>query len=153
MPAERSEDEMFRTDLDKVEERIKGYEALIRYLLEEYPKEALTAPQRMKELALERGFELLFHSFTDIAALLIDRFILRDPGSYEDMVDILVDEEILPPPSSSVWKEMISIYRRLTREYYRNEGATSLLSLLEQERDEFLLFPDRVRSFIRQEGL
>ena len=33
-------------------------------------------------------------SMMDVGNLMIDGFIMRDPGSYEDIIDILVDEKL-----------------------------------------------------------
>ena len=31
----------------------------------------------------------------DVGNLMIDGFIMRDPGSYEDIIDILIDEKVI----------------------------------------------------------
>ena len=48
-----------------------------------------------EKLALERVNYLLIESIIDVGNSMIDGFIMRDPGSYEDIIDILVDEKVM----------------------------------------------------------
>ncbi|HLR71218.1 MAG TPA: HepT-like ribonuclease domain-containing protein, partial [Pseudogracilibacillus sp.] len=49
-----------------------------------------------EKLGLERIVHVLIESVLDVGNMMIDGFIMRDPGSYEDIIDILVDEEVIP---------------------------------------------------------
>lgn len=143
---------MFQGDIEKIEDRVTQLEMLLHLLRKEAYFRTPEAPFPMRSLALERGVELLFQFFTDIAALLIDRFILRDPGSYEDMVDILVSEEILSPDDAPAWKAVISMYRLLTRESsVPKEGNDGPLALLTENEAVFQRFPHQVRRFVEDE--
>lgn len=144
---------MFQSDLEKISDRLVHYEALVDYLIDKFPEESGKASEQMKRLALERGLEGIFNLFTDIAALLIDRFILRDPGSYEDMVDILSDEGILTFDEAQYWKEVIGVYRRLRKEYRWIEREEEILPLIQGKADILLTFPSKVHRFIEEERL
>jgi len=45
------------------------------------------------KLAVERIGHNVMESMMDVGNLMIDGFIMRDPGSYEDIIDILIDEK------------------------------------------------------------
>lgn len=68
-------------------------------------------------LAAQRILQIQFEVFTDVANLLIDGFVMRDPGGYEDMVDILDDEKVISLETSSTLRELIDFYRQSVKEY------------------------------------
>ena len=46
---------------------------------------------------------------------MIDGFIMRDPGSYEDIIDILIDEKVIANEKEKPFKELIS-YAKISYE-------------------------------------
>ena len=50
---------------------------------------------RFTQLALERMVQISIDSVLDVGNAMIDGFIMRDPGSYEDIIDILLDEKVI----------------------------------------------------------
>ena len=67
--------------------------------------------------AAERMFHLLIEGMTDVGNHLIDGFIMRDPGSYEDIVDIMEDESVYTAEQAAVFKEIILLRRDLVLNY------------------------------------
>ena len=49
----------------------------------------------IEKLGLERVAHTLIESILDVGNSMIDGFIMRDPGSYEDIIDILLDEKVI----------------------------------------------------------
>lgn len=49
----------------------------------------------IEKKALERIVHLLIENVLDVGNAMIDGFIMRDPGSYDDIIDILVDEKVV----------------------------------------------------------
>ena len=49
----------------------------------------------VEELALERIAQNIIESIIDVGNSMIDGFIMRDPGSYDDIIDILLDEKVI----------------------------------------------------------
>lgn len=45
--------------------------------------------------AFERIAQMLIESSVDIGNMIIDAFILRDPGNYKDVIDILELENVI----------------------------------------------------------
>ena len=46
---------------------------------------------------------------------MIDGFIMRDPGSYEDIIDILDDEKVITTEMSEGFKKIVSLRKNLNR--------------------------------------
>ena len=59
-----------------------------------------------REKALERIVHLLVECILDTGNDMIDGFIMRDPGSYDDIMDILVDEKVVPEGEGSQLKSL-----------------------------------------------
>src|SRR5699024_4420636 len=77
----------------------------------------------VQKLALERMAHLLIESFLDVGNMMIDGFIMRDPGGFDDIIDILVDEKVIPESEEKAYKEMIQIREMLVKNYLRVNHA------------------------------
>lgn len=73
--------------------------------------------QPMATYAAERMFHLFIEGMTDVGNHLIDGFIMRDPGSYEDIVDIMEDESVYTVEQAAVFKEIILLRKDLVQNY------------------------------------
>src|SRR5690625_7813458 len=71
----------------------------------------------VEELARERIVHVLIEATIDVGNMMIDGFIMRDPGSYEDIIDILVDEKVLPNQDEAAYKALINLRTNLVRDY------------------------------------
>ncbi len=49
----------------------------------------------ISKLAFQRIGHNTIESLMDVGNLIIDGFIMRDPGSYEDIIDIIIDEKVI----------------------------------------------------------
>ena len=67
--------------------------------------------------ALERQFYLLIEWIVDIGNLLIDTLIMRDPGSYEDIIMILEDEKVITTHNANSLKKLTSLRKLFVKEY------------------------------------
>ncbi|MGE7623117.1 DUF86 domain-containing protein [Viridibacillus sp. NPDC096237] len=70
----------------------------------------------ISKLAVERIANTLIEAIIDVGNSMIDGFIMRDPGSYEDIIDILVDEKVITPEMDQPLKELIGLRRALVRD-------------------------------------
>lgn len=70
-------------------------------------------------LALERLALNTIESIIDVGNTMIDGFIMRDPGSYDDIIDILVDEKVIPAEMDAPLKDVISVRKMLVREFMK----------------------------------
>ena len=57
---------------------------------------------------IERITHNTIESFMDVGNLIIDGFIMRDPGSYDDIIDILIDEKVIASEMEKPFKELFS---------------------------------------------
>ena len=53
---------------------------------------------------------------------MIDGFIMRDPGSYEDIIDILMDERVISEEDGQGMKEVIPSSKNAYARLYSNES-------------------------------
>jgi uncharacterized protein YutE (UPF0331/DUF86 family) len=73
--------------------------------------------QLLLQLAQERTLHLAIEAVTDIGSLLIDAFMLRDASSYEDIIDILVNEHAFAENEAIVFRQLVQLRKSLTQEY------------------------------------
>lgn len=67
----------------------------------------LRNPGVVSALAQERVLHLAIETATDLANLLIDGFMMRDPSSYEDIIDILATEQVLDSETAALMCQLV----------------------------------------------
>ena len=82
------------------------------------------------KLAIERIGHNVMESMMDVGNLMIDGFIMRDPGSYEDIIDILVDEKVITSEMDAPLKDVVGLRKMLVREFTQvnNEEVVRVLT-------------------------
>lgn len=80
----------------------------------------------VSKLALERIANVYIEAIIDIGNTMIDGFIMRDPGSYEDIIDILVDEKAVPAEYDADLKLLLTLRRVLVRDILEVDDAEVL---------------------------
>ncbi|WP_274365490.1 DUF86 domain-containing protein [Paenibacillus thermotolerans] len=122
---------------------------VLRRLAEEDNRDRYDAVSGFAE---ERALHLAIEVVTDVGSLLIDKFILRDASSYEDIVDIIRMEGVLPDETAGRFRELIGHRRALTQQYMEldrtklrpKEELLAVADLLDE-------FPKHVNAFIEKE--
>lgn len=71
----------------------------------------------MEKAALERICQMMIESVLDVGNSIIDGFIMRDPGSYEDIIDILIDEKVVTALTGESLKLLIQHRKILVQDY------------------------------------
>ncbi|HLQ71107.1 MAG TPA: DUF86 domain-containing protein [Bacillota bacterium] len=71
----------------------------------------------LQKRALERMAHVLIESVLDVGNMMIDGFIMRDPGGFDDIIDILVDEKVIPEPEQDTYKQMIQLREMIVKNY------------------------------------
>lgn len=102
---------MYFVDRDHIEQTL----LYMNGLLETYEQQ--TSESFLEKLGTERLAQMVVESIIDVGNMMIDGFIMRDPGSYEDIIDILVDEQVIPKEDETAYKETIGLRKMLVREY------------------------------------
>ncbi|MEB3100291.1 DUF86 domain-containing protein [Ferviditalea candida] len=101
--------------------------------------------------AEERALHLAVETVTDIGSYLIDGFLMRDASSYEDIVEILRDEQVVSPDLARPLLELVELRKPLVQQYFDLERdrllpvAHALLEVLPQ-------FADAVREYLEANG-
>ncbi|MFA9456680.1 DUF86 domain-containing protein [Halalkalibacter sp. AB-rgal2] len=103
-----------------------------------------------EQLALERIAMIVIESIIDVGNSMIDGFIMRDPGSYEDIVDILEDEKVIDHIQANHLKKIVSKRKALVQQFQKINHQ-SLQELLNGHKDALLSFPTQVRRYLIQE--
>ncbi len=136
---------MYFIDRKKMEETLQFMEKQIR-LFESQP--AWVTP--IEKSALERIAQTVVESIIDVGNAVIDGFIMRDPGSYEDIIDIMEDEKVILPEQSAPLKDVVGLRKELVRNYTsisHDEMAAALIA----NKKEMIDFPKRVRLYLENE--
>jgi|SRR5690625_500215 len=100
------------------------------------------------QLSLERLTHVLIESIIDVGNMMIDGFIMRDPGSYDDIIDILIDEKVLPADEETAYKEIIQLRKMLVADYlnvdhkHLNDKLKTYLTTLKQFSTHILTYLD-----------
>ena len=81
---------------------------------------------------------------------MIDGFIMRDPGSYEDIIDIMDDEKVITTDMTNPIKKVIELRQMIVREFIAVD-SNMLIATLDESYDALNLFPEKVRNYLEHE--
>ncbi|KGE16435.1 DUF86 domain-containing protein [Paenibacillus wynnii] len=102
-------------------------------------------------LVQERSLHLAIEVVTDVGSCLIDGFIMRDAGSYEDIISIIHEETVFG--DSGIYTkliELVALRKPLVQDYF--EWDRSSLHPLTPDLSEVLeQFALEVRNYLNQE--
>ncbi|WP_309120091.1 HepT-like ribonuclease domain-containing protein [Paenibacillus sp.] len=104
----------------------------------------------LTHFAQERALHLAIEAVTDVGSFLIDGFMMRDASSYEDIVDVLRTEGVLPEDLADGLKALIALRRPLTQDYM-DLPRNGLRDDLERTAALLERFAPLVTAFIRKE--
>ncbi|MET1030723.1 DUF86 domain-containing protein [Domibacillus tundrae] len=104
----------------------------------------------IEKAALERIAQTVVESVIDVGNAMIDGFIMRDPGSYEDIIDIMDDENVILSEQSAPLKDVIGLRKTLVRDY-TSILHDELTAVLVANKKELADFPNRVRVYLENE--
>lgn len=71
----------------------------------------------LSTLALQRIGHNAIEAMMDVGNLIIDGFIMRDPGSYDDIIDILIDEKVITKEMEAPLKNVVALRKMIVREF------------------------------------
>ncbi|WP_273832294.1 DUF86 domain-containing protein [Guptibacillus sedimenti] len=135
---------MYFVDRKKIEEQLIYFDKMIKILKES------SFQTELQMLGLERLHHVFIESMIDVGNSMIDGFIMRDPGSYEDIIEILSDEKVISSENAVRLKEVVGMRKPLMQEYVNpqhgalEQNLRKNLSALEQ-------FPADIRKYLTQE--
>src|SRR5690625_4543119 len=132
---------LYFVDREKIEEIL----TYIDKILQEFDGNSFNSP--LEKLSLERLVHMLIESTLDVGNMMIDGFIMRDPGSYEDIIDILVDEKVIPESDQDNYKEIIKQRSVIVRDYITINHQV-LLDTMKQTSTTLKQFSSNVRTYL-----
>ncbi|WP_010290114.1 DUF86 domain-containing protein [Kurthia massiliensis] len=104
----------------------------------------------VSKLALERIANVYIEAIIDIGNTMIDGFVMRDPGSYEDIIDILVDEQAVPAAFDADLKLLLTLRRALVRDILDVEDE-EVLRVLTQVVPTIKKLRASIEAFVKKE--
>ncbi len=123
---------------------------MMEELLSLYKEGNQWTEEATKSLALERIAHVLVEAIIDVGNSMIDGFIMRDPGSYEDILDIMEDERVITPEMAGPLKEVIGLRMMIVRDFL-NIDVKKINKVLQENIHELEQFPDKVRYYLENE--
>ncbi|MFS0553502.1 DUF86 domain-containing protein [Brevibacillus sp. 179-C9.3 HS] len=100
--------------------------------------------------AMERALHLSIEGIVDVGNALIDGFIMRDPGSYSDIVEILRDEQVITDEQAVILTRVTDFRKHLVNDY-TNVPANEMYALVEEASSTIRQFEPQVRAFLKKE--
>src|SRR5690625_3587145 len=104
---------MYFVDRNQIEKALSHIEELLAL----YKKESNWNEDLIHSLALTRLSHDIIEAIIDVGNTMIDGFIMRDPGSYEDIIDIMDDEKVITPAMTDPIKKVIELRQMIVREF------------------------------------
>ncbi|RFU67215.1 DUF86 domain-containing protein [Bacillus sp. V59.32b] len=104
----------------------------------------------LAKLALERIVQTSLDAVLDAGNAMIDGFIMRDPGSFEDIVDILLDEKVIDQKAADQFKRVLLLRKTLVQDYI-TISHEELLKNFTDNIDAFKAYPNLVRKYLTNE--
>lgn len=136
---------MFFVDREKIEDTLTFLEGQINIF-----NQLDQIENQVQKAALERVAQMMLESVIDVGNSLIDGFIMRDPGSYEDIIDILLDEQVIGEKDGEQLKKLIPFRKSLVL-FFTSIDHEELYRLVNENLQAFIDFPPHVRTYLAKE--
>jgi uncharacterized protein YutE (UPF0331/DUF86 family) len=136
---------MYFVDREKIEKTLQYLEGKLELFQDQ---KEWTTPLEL--IALERIAHIIIESILDVGNAMIDGFIMRDPGSYEDIVDILMDEKVVTDEIGKSLKLIIAFRKPLVQDYLHIPHK-DLVEAYKLHMDSLNNFSPMVRDYLKNE--
>lgn len=140
---------MYQVNVEKIEQHLTYLEKVLSYIAPVVQNEQRTE-EGLAMLALERALHIALETVADVGNYLIDGFIMRDPGSYEDIVDILEDETVIVPDMAVALRHVVNT-RKLLVTTYTDVDSQTVKTMLHTHFTYLQQFPEAVREYLKKE--
>ncbi|SER78520.1 Uncharacterized conserved protein YutE, UPF0331/DUF86 family [Gracilibacillus ureilyticus] len=135
---------MYFVDMNRLNSKLNFYDQKLSLYRE------FECKTEYDKLALERLAHVLIESILDIGNMMIDGFVMRDPGSYADIISILVDEKVLKEEEEEAYQSIIHIRRNLISDY-ETVNHMSIQEILDKNYRIYEQFSRKVRHYLAEE--
>lgn len=136
---------MYFVDRNKITLNLQHIEELITII---EGQSSWSSP--IEQLAIQRIGHNLMEAMMDVGNTMIDGFIMRDPGSYDDIIDILVDEKVITPEMDAPLKQVVGLRKMLVREFIAVD-QDEVVRVLSENLHAVKAFPSHVQNYLENE--
>ncbi|WP_175640570.1 DUF86 domain-containing protein [Metabacillus schmidteae] len=136
---------MYFVDRDLIEAKLNFLDKKIK----QFEHQASWSSE-IEKAALERICHMFIETIIDVGNAMIDGFIMRDPGSYEDIIDILLDEKVVNEENSQDLKQIISLRKKLVQDYIQVDHQ-DLLTTISSHKQGLVTFSSDIRNYLKNE--
>ncbi|WP_096436704.1 DUF86 domain-containing protein [Alteribacter populi] len=136
---------MYFVDRELIEKRLIYLEKLLSHMADQHHQDLNSSA-----LILERAGHMIIETMMDVGNQMIDGFIMRDPGSFEDIVEILLDERVIQEEEGKEIKRLLP-WRKTLLQDYTDIDHQKLQSDFEKGMPVLLRFPGKVRMYLENE--
>lgn len=133
---------MYFVDKDKLTYKLN----YLQKLTEDYSE------NKENHYAFERIAQMLIESSVDIGNMVIDGFVLRDPGNYKDVIDILELEGVISKETQQGINQTVDVRKRFVHQYDQLD-TKDLISLFDASLKDYERFIDEVINFLNNENV
>lgn len=142
---------MYDVNTTKIEQVLTHMKKMLEILHELVAEgEQSIANSRVSTVAMERALHLSIEAIADVGNALIDGFIMRDPGSYTDIVEILRDERVIDDQDAKTLTETVLFRKHLVNEYTQ-VPVSQMVRLVEKSLPALEAFAPKVQAYLKQE--
>ncbi|MGN5883293.1 MULTISPECIES: type VII toxin-antitoxin system HepT family RNase toxin [Staphylococcus] len=133
---------MYFVDKDKLTYKLN----YLQKLTEDYSE------NKENHYAFERIAQMLIESSVDIGNMVIDAFVLRDPGNYKDVIDILELEKVISAKTQQGINKTVDVRKRFVHQYDQLD-TDDLIPLFDASLEDYKNFIDEVVNFLNNENV
>lgn len=133
---------MYFVDKDKLTYKLN----YLQKLTEDYSE------NKENHYAFERIAQMLIESSVDIGNMVIDGFVLRDPGNYKDVIDILELEGVISKETQQGINQTVDVRKRFVHQYDQLD-TKDLIPLFDVSLKDYERFIDEVINFLNNENV
>lgn len=102
------------------------------------------------KLVLERVVHIVIEAMIDIGNSVIDGFVMRDPGGYEDIINILIDEKVIKDKDGESLKVVIPLRKMVVRDYTKIDHQT-MKQVFRENSDALMSFVPSIKHYLKNE--
>lgn len=136
---------MYFVDREKIDEQLRYLQQLISQFENQDSWNTF-----IEKIALERITHMMIEVILDVGNSMIDGFIMRDPGSYDDIVDILTDEKVITTEIAQDIKELL-LWRKQLVHHYTDINHQELTAVFGEKINSIQSFIPSVKNYLAHE--
>jgi uncharacterized protein YutE (UPF0331/DUF86 family) len=106
---------LYEVDVARIERQLSYLETCVSVI----ERVRLQQAGRVERFAVERALHVAVECVIEVGSVLIDGFMMREPGGYLDIIAILEDEKVIPVAIAVPIKAQVRLRERLVRAYDR----------------------------------